>query len=550
VTIKLRPYQEESLEIIKETKHGEKTLIVLPTGSGKGILLAALSAQAEGRVLIVVPTKELREQNQEKIEKIDSTIDVGSVQATLDEVQSKVVIASRQSLTHPKSNRIKRMLEHGKFEYVVIDEVHQAVDQVVKIVNRLNKDAKIIGLTATPYNKELKKVFSKIDYRKAILEMIDEEYLCEPKAIMIKSKTDLRHVKIVAGEFNQKELEIAVNNIERNQLVIKSYFEYAKDRKSTLVFASGIDHCKSLVGEFKRNEVDARYIDSNTHKDEREKIIEDFKNFRFPVLVNVGVLTTGFDHQPTDCVILARPTKSKILYEQIIGRGLRLSPETNKEDCLIVDINDVVKNHDLMSLANVFGLRDIKNGEKPKQAKKRIEKEDLEEAERLRQEELRKQEAERKRLEEIQLQAQKVRLFNKDMKKRFSEGKYDWFRVDNLTYALSYELTKHYVIEQVETNDKSECYLFRVNTDKNEKDIEFVTSHNQLSELITYTESVLIRRENSMVSVNADWKKGRPTDNQLKYVSWANNKWDVHTYFNGNSIKSLMKNSHLLIRSG
>lgn len=541
MAIKLRPYQQEALEVIKKSNTVENTLIVLPTGAGKGILLAALSSEVEGRVLIIVPSKELREQNAEKIKLIDPTIDVGSVQASLNEVESKIVVASRQSLTHPKSDRIKQMLQHGKFEYIVIDEVHQAVDQINKIVKRVNTDAKIIGLTATPYNSEMKRIFKKIDYRKTIMEMIEEGYLCEPQAIMIKTTTDLRHVKVVAGEFNQKELEQAVNTVERNQIVVKAYLEYAKDRKSTLVFASGIEHCKSLTEEFIRSGIEARYIDSNTSKEIREKNILEFKQFKYPVLVNVGVLTTGFDHQPTDCVMLARPTKSKILFEQIIGRGLRLSPETGKEDCLLIDINDVVKSHDLMSLANVFELRDIRSGEKPSQAKERIDKEDAEEKERKRLEELKRLEEERLQQEQIKLQVQRIKLFNKDMKKRFDETVYDWFKVDNLTYAMSYDLTLHYVIEQVEENGEDICYCYMANTDKSIKELQYIGEHKVLSELIRKVEHELLQKPNHMTNKDADWKQQKATENQLKYVGWASTKWDVHTYFVSKSIKSLMK---------
>lgn len=530
----LRPYQKESIEIMKSTKTGERKLIALPTGSGKGIILAALSAQVNSRILIVVPSKELREQNHDKIHAIDSTIDVGSVQATLDEVNSKIVIASRQSLTHPKSTRIKRMLEHGKFEYIIIDEVHQAVDQVNKIIKRVNKDAKIIGLTATPYNKDLRKIFTKIDYHKTIFEMIEQDYLIEPQAILIQSRTDLRHVKIVAGEFNQKELETAVNNNERNQLVVKAYIEYAKNRKSTLVFATGIDHGMALTKEFLFNNINARYIDSNTHPKEREQIINDFKKFKFPVLINIGVLTTGFDHPPTDCIMLARPTKSRILYEQIIGRGLRLSPETNKENCLIIDINDVVKNHDLMSLSNVFELKNIKSGETPKQARERIKKEDQEEKERQIVEEKRRQ-------EEIVLKAQKIKLFSRDMQNRFTETKYDWFKIDNLTYALTYDIDKHYIFEQYEDNDYLINYCFQVSTEKGNKSIVYIASNINLVELIFYVENKLIKNRNTFVIKNSDWKNQQATENQRKYISWARTKWDAHKYFTSNTIKGLMK---------
>lgn len=535
--MKLRDYQIESLDIILNAKHAERKLIVLPTGAGKGILLAALSSKVNGRVLIIVPSKELREQNAQKIKDVDDTIDVGSVQASLDEVQSKIVVASRQSLTHPKSDRIKRMLEHGKFEYVVIDEVHMAMHQVEKIVSRVNEDAKIIGLTATPFNKDIKKVFKQIDYQKSILYMIENDYLIEPKAILVESKTDLRNVKVVAGEFNQKELEEVVNNVERNMLVVEAYKKYATDRKSTLVFATGKDHAKGILAEFIRNGIDARYLDSDTNKHDREQIIDDFKNFKFPVLINIGVLTTGFDHQPTDCVILAKPTKSLTLYTQIIGRGLRLSPETNKEDCLIIDITDVVRSHDLMNMASVFELKNIRSGETPRQAKKRVTEEERIEKERQQQELLRKQEEERKRKEQLELRAKEIKLFNKEMNNTFSGATYDWFKVDNMTWALKVGYEKVVVIEQ--TDDTYNCY--GLNIEKDNKSAKFLLKDNSLISLIHHVESSWVKPDNQSARKDAKWKMDKPSDAQLKYCSFARTKWDVTKFFDGNKIKGIMK---------
>ena len=535
----LRDYQNESLEVIKNMAAGERKLIKIPTGGGKTVIFASLSSQVEGRTLIVVPSKELREQAFEKIKAIDENIDIGNVQANLDEVESKIVIASRQSLTHKKSTRMQRMLKHGDFEYIIFDEVHQAVEQTEKIINKINKTAKIIGFTATPYNKELKKIFDNIDFQRDIYSMILNDYLCEPKAILVQSKTNLSHIKIVAGEFNLKELEEAVNNDNRNQLIVKSYLEYAKHRKSTLVFASGIAHCNSIKEEFKRNGINCESIDSTMDKDSRENIIESFTSGKVPVLVNVAVLTTGFDHPETDCIILCRPTKSRILYEQIIGRGLRTSE--GKDDCLIIDINDIIKNHDLMSLSNVFNM-DIKHNETPTEAKKRIEREKAELEEKRRLEELRKAEEMKRKQEEVELKAKQIKLFNRDFTSRILEANYDWFKVDLLTYALSIASDKHYVIERDEENEVTNYSLYETITNKENKDLKFIRQQEDLKGLLQYVENELIQRTNSFINKNGEWKIQSATDNQRKYVPYAKTKWDCHKHFSSNSIKSLLKN--------
>lgn len=533
----LRDYQIESLEVIKNMSSGERKLIKIPTGGGKTVIFASLSAQVKGRTLIVVPSKELREQAYKKIQQIDPLIDIGNVQGNLDEIDSKIVIASRQSLTHKKSTRMKRMLEHGEFEYIIFDEVHQAIDQIQKIINKINDTAKIIGFTATPYNKELIKVFDKIDFERDIYDMILNDYLCEPKAIMVQSFTNLNHIKIVAGEFNLKELEEAVNNDNRNQLIVQSYLKYAKHRKSTIVFASGINHSNSIKEEFLRNGIQCESIDSTMNKEDRENIIESFTNGNIPVLVNVAVLTTGFDYPETDCIILCRPTKSRILYEQIIGRGLRTAE--GKDDCLIIDINDIVKSHDLMSLSNVFNM-EIKHNETPTQAIVRIkrEKEELEELQRL--EELRRKEEEERKQEEIELKARQIKLFNRDFESRVLEAAYDWFKVDNMTYALSFASDKHYIIER---NEDQDIYnLYESSTNKENKSLNLLEQLANLKELIQYVENTLIKKGNSFISKNGEWKIQSATDNQRKYAPYAKTKWDCHKYFSSNNIKFLLKN--------
>lgn len=249
-------------------------------------------------------------------------------------------------------------------------------------------------------------------------------------------------------------------------------------------------------------------------------------------MVNVAVLTTGFDYPKTDCIILARPTKSRILYEQIIGRGLRTAE--NKKDCLIIDINDVVKHHDLMSLSNVFDM-DIKHGETPKEAQKRIKREKEDEEERLREEELRKQ-------KEIEIRAKQIKLFNRDFENGMLGAKYDWFKVDISTYALSFASDKHYVIEKYDENETTKYILYESHTNKENKELNFIKEQYNLKSLIEYVEYNLIWKVNSFIDINGEWKTEAATENQRKYVHNAETKWDCHKHFASYYIKTLLNN--------
>lgn len=533
--MKLRDYQEECYREILKIKQGKNGLAVIPTGGGKTVVFAKLSSEAKGRVLIAVPSTELREQAEEKLKMIDSEINVGSVQGVMDDVEAKVVIATRQSLTHPKSTRIKRMLEHGEFEYLIIDEAHQAGNQIKKIKNNLNVNIKTIAFTATPYTRECIENFGQPIYRKTILDMIDSNYLVEPYAMMVQSKTNISHVKTSKGDFTQGELEEAVNNAERNQLIIESYKKLATERKLTLVFAAGCDHGKELLKEFNSEGISAGYLDGETSKEERKKIINLFKNKKLKVLINVMALTTGFDVPETDCILICRPTKSRILYEQIIGRGLRLAE--GKEDCLIIDIQDIVRKHDLMSVSDIFELK-MKSGETYSKAKKRTEEEKITAENKKKELEKQRIEQEIRHKQEMEIVAQRVKLFNKDMKARVEEAKLDWFRVNNLTYALSLTSSTHYVIENI--NDR--FVLYYVSTDKEQRSVEHKHDSESMQEMIKYIEKQSSR--NTFTLKNSNWKEQKATDAQRKFVSYAKTKWDVHKVFAANAINATVNKYH------
>lgn len=525
----LRDYQLESVEVINKLEKGKPGLIALPTGSGKGCLLSDIAAKAKGRTLIVVIKKELREDMILKLKNTDPNLDVGSVQASLDEVSSKVVIATRQSLTHNKSTRIERMIQYGDFEYIIFDEAHEAVDQIKKILSKIDISGSIVfGLTATPFNPAMFSVFNKINYKKDILWMIDNDYLIEPKVIQINTKTSLKGIKTIAGEFNQKELELTVNTDYRNDLIVKAWTELANDRKHTLMFCSGIDHSSDLAKEFNANGISCGSIDNTLNPTDREKVLKDFKSGKIKVLCNVGILTTGFDFQPIDCIAYARPTKSKILFTQILGRGLRLSPETNKEDCLVLDFKDIANQHDLMSIDDMFGVN-FKNGETYKTAKERQEKEkeQYEEEQRI------KEEARQKEIELITIQ---IKLFNREMDKAFKDVYYDWFRIQGDSWAVSESSEKHYVIHHLE----EEFIVFDIYAYNNIKKVEELNSFENILDAIKFVEDN-IKNPKSFAYKDAKWKFDAMTDKQKIYCKFGQTKWDAHKFFTSNKLKSMIK---------
>ena len=533
----LRPYQLEAIEAVKNLKPNFNGILSLSTGTGKTVIVSAIANEVKSRCLIVVQSQELREQTVEKLYNTNPDLDVGSVQASLNMVSNKIVVATRQSLTHSKSTRLEKMSEYGDFELVFFDECHSSVGQIKKILDKLNPNIKVVGLTATPFNEDMKKVFHGIIYEKSILEMIKSNYLCEPKAIYVHSDTDLSNVKTIAGEFNQRQLEDTVNTETRNDLVVESYIKYASDRKATIVFASGIAHARDICQKFKDNNIVCEYIDSTIEDKQRELVINNFKSGKIPVIVNVGILTLGFDYPPCDCILLCRPMKSKILYTQIIGRGLRTSE--GKSNCLIIDVVDIVRKHDLTTMTDIFGV-EIKDQETLTEA---IEREEKNKAEKLEREELAKQ----KEIERLALIAEELKLFKANMSEYFSESYYDWYKCDRDTFALSINSDLHYVIYK---NIKENIFeLFIVDTTNKVNRKEYVSEDDNLINLIEESEKYASRKYSTFLDRKAKWKYEPATQKQLDWLKnewWANGKvlrtkFDVHTCVKANKISWIIK---------
>lgn len=526
MSYELRDYQIEVVQEIERMNPGEHKLIVLPTGSGKTIVFANISLKAEGKVLIVVPSTELRTQAIDKLKKLDSDCDVGSVQAGLKEFEHSIICATRQSLSHKKSTRLETMIEQGDFEYVIFDEVHQGIDQIKLILGKLNSNVKVVGFTATAYNPKLKDIFEKIDCGKSILEMIEKDYLCEPKAYKVVTNTDISHVKMVAGEFNQKDLELNIDTPLRNQMVVEAYLKYAKDRIHTIIFCSGIEHSNHIMDAFILNGINCKTINSKNDKDDRAELLEGFVSGKFPIISNCNILSTGFDFEALDCIILASPTKSKTKYVQMIGRGLRIAPE--KSDCLILDMKDTIITHDLMSMEDVFGV-DMDNGESITEAKERAENEVIEKQKADEEEAIRQQE----------LIAQEVALFNMNLGYALEEtSSYDWWRIDKNTYALSTLTDHHYVIQK----EFNEFNVYEVNSLKDHNHIEFINSSENVLDMVEFVEET-IPKITSFMLVITPWKIEHATPAQLRAVKYAvvETKWDCHKYFSQWKIKQIMK---------
>jgi len=324
-------YQQQGIdETYRAVGAGRRhPLLQMPTGAGKTETAVKIiqRALAKGRrVVFVVPAIELIDQTVERLAKYGIHT-VGVIQADhpgTDRTQP-VQVASVQTLS-------RRMLPET--DLVIVDEAHQQF-KIIKTWMEERTTLPFIGLSATPWSKGLGKLYTDLIRPVTLSELIERKRLT-PFRAYAPSHPDLSGVKTVAGDYDEVGAAAAMDKPQLTADIVSTWLAHGENRP-TLCFAVNRAHARSLADEFGRAGVTTGYLDGFTDRDERKLIAKAFADGRVKVVVNVGVLTTGVDWD-VRCIILARPTKSEILYVQIIGRGLRTA--AGKVDCLILDHSD------------------------------------------------------------------------------------------------------------------------------------------------------------------------------------------------------------------
>ena len=360
-----RPYQIEALKAVMERYRAgiSRQLISLPTGCGKTIIFGLVAAALKTRTLILAHREELLQQAQQKIKFVYPDADTGIFQAKeRSGLNSEICIASVQTATlHTEELRARG------FNLLICDEAHHAVSNSYRLIfNDLgfsvdNPEKLLLGVTATAFrgdNLALGEVFKEIVFERSIAAMIKGGYLCPPKGIQVGTDIDISDVRVQQGDFDAAQLERVINTDERNGLIVESYIKHGYGRHG-VIFTVSIAHALALARTFKECGVTCEAVYCSMRREERQKVLADYENHKLQMLTNVGVLTEGWDVPDTDIIIMARPTKSKVLYIQCIGRGLRIAP--NKSDCLIIDLVDVTRQHDLCRFGTLFEELKVKD---------------------------------------------------------------------------------------------------------------------------------------------------------------------------------------------
>ena len=358
--MQLRSYQQEALDaMLKAESSGiAKQLVVLPTGAGKTVLFAHLPIVRKDSLpmLVLAHRAELLNQAKAKIESMNPNLSVAIEKAENKAGKVDVVVASVQTLGRGNSNRIEGF-DQEYFKTIIIDEAHHAAASSYQKILTYFKSDYVLGVTATPQRSDsvrLVDTFDEIVYYKSIEDLINEGWLCPLIGYRVKTDTDISDVEITNGDYRQEQLAEAIDNPNRNTCIVNAFLDLAGTKK-TVVFAANIAHARNLATSFAaQTRAQVRVVLGETPDEEREQILKDFKSGAVQVIINVGVLTEGFDEPSIEAIILARPTRSTLLYTQIVGRGTRLNE--GKPNCMIIDIADATKGKKPVSLPTLLGL--------------------------------------------------------------------------------------------------------------------------------------------------------------------------------------------------
>jgi DNA repair protein RadD len=355
----LREYQQRTIDQLYawfEAGGRGNPCLVLPTGSGKSHIVAALCKDAlqnwpETRVLMLTHVKELIEQNAEKMRQhwLGAPMGIYSASIGRRDLGEPITFAGIQSVR-------SKARELGHIDLVIIDECHLVNHKdeggyrgLLEQLKAINPAIRVVGLTATPYRlghgliTDKPALFDALIEPISIEELIYKGYLSTLRSKVTKAKLDTTGVHKRGGEFIESELQAAVDTDDKNQAVVQEVMALAGERKAWLFFCAGVKHAEHIAEALRQQGVTAACVTGDTPKKQRDEMIADFKAGKLQALTNANVLTTGFDYPDIDLVVMLRPTMSASLYVQMAGRGMRVKSHT--DHCLVLDFAGVVATH-------------------------------------------------------------------------------------------------------------------------------------------------------------------------------------------------------------
>jgi DNA repair protein RadD len=351
--LELREYQKQAIASIYNyysTGNDGNIVIVIPTAGGKSLVIAkfieeVLTQWPNQRFLILSHVKELLMQNYQELIGLYPSAPVGMYSAGLKirQVGKPITIAGVQSV-------YKKAAQLGWQDIIIIDECHLCGNNdesmyrsLIADLQKINKHVKIIGFSATPYRLKTGLLtspgglFDEFAYEVSVADLVSQGFLSPVISKAPKTQADLSSVAIRGGEYVAAEMEKVLDNDDLTLAAIREIETYMSDRRSIMVFCSGVVHAEHVKDKLIERGFTAEVVTGETEDMFRAQTVSRFKSGEVRFLVNVNVFTTGFNARNVDGIVLLRGTKSHSLYVQAVGRGMRLSPETGKTNCMVLD---------------------------------------------------------------------------------------------------------------------------------------------------------------------------------------------------------------------
>lgn len=336
-TIELRDYQQEATENLQKMREDGKTIALLyhATGVGKTITAATDAKAVGGRTLFLVNALKLASQAKETFAKVWPEATLGEYTGSQKDMTQTVIFATVQSI----SKNLEKF-SPTDFDYLIVDECHHAAANTYQKIFTYFHPKFILGLTATPERsdgEDMLELFQNVAHKMDLKTAVERGVLVPIRCIRVKTNIDLTDVRINGIKYNSQDLESKLFIPERNQLIVDTYLKYVNGKK-TVIFCASVDHAAEIAKLLRDSGVKAEAVSGRDRVEVREKILKDYETGSTNVLCACDLLNEGWDSPHTTVLFMARPTMSKTIYLQQLGRGTRRCP--GKENLLVVDFVD------------------------------------------------------------------------------------------------------------------------------------------------------------------------------------------------------------------
>ena len=336
-TLELMDHQEEALENLRQMRLDHKTIALLfhATGTGKTVTAASDARSFGKRTLFLAHRREMIDQAIRTFSSLWPEVTVGRYEGDIREKDAYVVCGTIQSVA-----RSLESFRPDEFGYLIIDECHHGTAEMYRKIMSYFQPGFTLGLTATPERtdgEDLLEIFRNIAHRLDLKTAVELDTLVPVRCIRIRTNIDMRDVRISGFKYVAQDLESTIHVPQRNQLIADTYCEYAKG-KPAVIFCASVQHAAEIAGRLQEKGIEAACVSGSTRVSERKRILADYESGKLSVLCACDLLNEGWDSPHTQVLFMARPTMSRTLYMQQLGRGMRKSP--GKDFLMVFDFVD------------------------------------------------------------------------------------------------------------------------------------------------------------------------------------------------------------------